>query len=205
MPVWIPSAYAGVIRLANSLNRKGLPASAQDLWILGDTYMTDTKAREKSNLKKIAIGGIFAAFVFIGTELHIPTAIGFMNLGDAVIFLAAYLIGPAAILPAAIGSALGDLLAGYPIYIVPTFVIKGLMALITALIINRRSGKKITFMKRLTAGLASEALMIAGYFAFELFLYGLTAAAGSILFNLIQALAALVVAIPLTYVLRLKL
>ena len=167
--------------------------------------MTDTKAREKSNLRKIAIGGIFAAFVFIGTELHIPTAIGFMNLGDAVIFLAAYLIGPAAILPAAIGSALGDLLAGYPVYIVPTFVIKGLMALIAALLMNRRSGKKLTFMKKITAGLASEALMIAGYFIFELFLYGGTAAAGSILFNLIQAFAALVVAIPLTYVLKIKL
>jgi hypothetical protein len=60
-------------------------------------------------------------------------------------------------------------------------------------------------MKKITAGLASEALMIAGYFAFELFLYGGTAAAGSILFNLIQAFAALVVAIPLTYVLRIKL
>lgn len=167
--------------------------------------MTDTKAREKSNLKKIAIGGIFAAFVFIGTELHIPTAIGFMNLGDAVIFIAAFLIGPAAILPAAIGSALGDLLAGYPIYIVPTFIIKGLMALIAALILNRRSGKKIAFMKRLTAGLASEALMIAGYFTFEVFLFGIASASGSILFNLIQALAALVIAIPLTYVLKLKL
>ena len=139
MPVWIPSAYAGVIRLANSLNRKGLPASAQDLWILGDTYMTDTKAREKSNLKKIAIGGIFAAFVFIGTELHIPTAIGFMNLGDAVIFLAAYLIGPAAILPAAIGSALGDLLAGYPQYAVATFLIKGIMGLVAGLLLKRNA------------------------------------------------------------------
>lgn len=165
--------------------------------------MSDIKDNKKSNLKRIAIGGIFAAFVFIGTELHIPTAIGFMNLGDAVILLAAYLIGPAAILPAAIGSALGDLLAGYPVYIIPTFIIKGVMALVAALIFGNRSGKKPAFLKRLTAGLAAEAVMIAGYFVFEAFLYGALTASGSILFNLIQAAAALIVAIPLTYVLKL--
>ena len=41
--------------------------------------------RSKQSLRLIAICGIFAAFVFIGTELRIPTAIGYMNLGDAVI------------------------------------------------------------------------------------------------------------------------
>lgn len=167
--------------------------------------MTDTKDNKKSNLRKIAIGGILAAFVFIGTELHIPTAIGFMNLGDAVILLAAYLVGPAAILPAALGSALGDLLAGYPVYIIPTFVIKGLMALVAALVFGNHHGKKPAFIKRLTAGLASEAVMIAGYFIFEVFLYGIVSASGSILFNLIQAAAAIIVAIPLTYVLKIKL
>ena len=167
--------------------------------------MSDINEKKNGNLKKIAIGGIFAAFVFIGTELHIPTAIGFINLGDAVILLAAYLIGPAAILPAAIGSALGDLLAGYPMYIIPTFVIKGLMALAAALVFGKHAGKKTPFIKRLTAGLAAEAIMIAGYFVFEVFLYDVVAASGSIFFNLVQAAAALIVVIPLTYVLKIKL
>jgi len=166
--------------------------------------MSDIKEKKNSNLRKIAIGGIFAAFVFIGTELHIPTAIGFINLGDAVILLAAFLIGPAAILPAAIGSALGDLLAGYAVYIVPTFVIKGLMAAVAAIILSRKSGKKITMVKRITAGLAAEAIMIAGYFAFEIILYGFASASGSILFNLIQAAAAIIISIPLTYLIRIK-
>ncbi len=71
--------------------------------------------KTKSNLRLIAICGIFAALVFIGTELRIPTAIGYMNLGDAVILVASYFIGPSAFFPAAIGSALGDLIAGYPV------------------------------------------------------------------------------------------
>ena len=101
--------------------------------------MTENEKRNssKKNLKLIAICGIFAAFVFIGTELRIPTAIGYMNLGDAVILMASYFIGPAAFFPAAIGSALGDLIAGYPVYIAPTFVIKGLMGLVAALIMSR--------------------------------------------------------------------
>ncbi len=167
--------------------------------------MTELNDKKNNNLKKIAVGGIIAAFVFLGTILHIPTAVGFINLGDAVIFLAVFLLGPAAALPAAIGSALGDLLAGYPVYIVPTFIIKGLMALIIALVLGKRSGKKPSFIKRFTASIAAEALMIAGYFAFEMILYGAALAVGSILFNLIQAVAAMFVAIPLTYMIRIKL
>lgn len=63
----------------------------------------------KSHLRLIALCGIFAALVFIGTELKIPTAIG---------------------------SALGDLIAGYPMYIAPTFIIKGLMGLVVAIVIS---------------------------------------------------------------------
>ena len=92
------------------------------------------KTKSASNLRIIAECGIFAALVFIGTELRIPTALGFMNLGDGVILIASYFIGPAAFFSAAIGSALGDLIAGYPVYIAPTFVIKGLMGLVAALI-----------------------------------------------------------------------
>lgn len=90
----------------------------------------------KSHLRLIALCVIFAALVFIGTELKIPTAIGYMNLGDGVILIASYFIGPAAFSPAAIGSALGDLIAGYPMYIAPTFIIKGLMGLVAAIVIS---------------------------------------------------------------------
>ena len=159
----------------------------------------------KKNLKLIAICGIFAAFVFIGTELRIPTAIGYMNLGDAVILMASYFIGPAAFFPAAIGSALGDLIAGYPVYIAPTFVIKGLMGLVAALIMSKSHGKKaLGFVLRLIACIAAELIMVGGYFAFEMFMYGREAALGSVAFNFIQAGVAILIAIPLTYAIRIK-
>ena len=59
--------------------------------------------KNKNNLKLIAYAGVLAALVFVGTELHIPTAIGYINLGDLVILLSSYILGPLALLPAAIG------------------------------------------------------------------------------------------------------
>lgn len=163
------------------------------------------KTRSGSNLRIIAECGILAALVFIGTELRIPTALGFMNLGDGVILLASYFIGPAAFFPAAIGSALGDLIAGYPVYIAPTFVIKGLMGLSAAVIMGKSDAKKLSgVLLRIVAGLIAEIIMVGGYFAFESIMYGTEAALGSVIFNLIQGGVAIVLSVPLTYMIRIK-
>ena len=165
----------------------------------------NARTNSKSNLRLIALCGIFAALVFIGTELKIPTAIGYMNLGDGVILIASYFLGPAAFFPAAIGSALGDLIAGYPVYIAPTFVIKGLMGITAAIIMAKSHGKKAAgFILRLLAGIAAELIMVGGYFVFEMLMYGQEAAAGSVVFNLIQAGVAIVIAIPMTYAIRIR-
>ena len=118
------------------------------------------KTRSGSNLRLIAECGILAALVFIGTELRIPTALGFINLGDGVILIASYFIGPAAFFSGAIGSALGDLIAGYPVYIAPTFVIKGVMGLVAALIMSKSHAKNIAgFMVRLVACILAVTLL----------------------------------------------
>lgn len=163
------------------------------------------KNNTRSKLRIIAECGILAALVFIGTELRIPTALGFINLGDGVILIASYFIGPAAFFPAAIGSALGDLIAGYPVYIAPTFIIKGLMGLVAALIMSRSTGKNgLSILVRASAGLIAEMIMVGGYFAFESVMYGVEAALGSVAFNLIQGAVAIVLAIPLTFMIRIR-
>ena len=159
----------------------------------------------KSHLRLIALCGIFAALVFIGTELKIPTAIGYMNLGDGVILIASYFIGPAAFFPAAIGSALGDLIAGYPMYIAPTFIIKGLMGLVAAIIMKQSHGRKaVGILLRILAAVLAELIMVGGYFAFETLWFGGEAALGSVAFNFIQAGVAIVISVPLTYAIRIK-
>lgn len=169
--------------------------------------MSDNRksSQKKTNLRLIAECGILAALVFIGTELRIPTALGFMNLGDGVILLASYFLGPAAFFPAAIGSALGDLIAGYPVYIAPTFVIKGLMGLAAALVMRKAEEKNFAgVLIRVVAGVIAELIMVGGYFAFETVMYGVEAASGSLVFNLIQGGVAIVLAVPLTYAIRIR-
>lgn len=165
-----------------------------------------SKTKARSKLRLTALCGIFAALVFIGTQIRIPTAIGYINLGDGVILIASYFIGPAAFFPGAIGSALSDLIAGYPMYIAPSFLIKGLMGLAAALIMNVSHGKKaaLGFVIRLAACLGAELIMVGGYFVFEALYYDVAAAAGSVVFNLIQAGAAIVIAIPLTYAINIR-
>ena len=102
-------------------------------------------------------------------------------------------------------AALGDLIAGYPVYIAPTFIIKGLMGLTAALIMKHAKGKSIKdILLRILAGIAAELIMAGGYFAFETMMYGMEAALGSVVFNLIQGGVAILLAIPLTCMIRLK-
>ena len=161
-----------------------------------------TNENNRKQLKKIAYAGVLAALIFIGTELHIPTAIGHINLGDLIILVSAYILGPFAFIPAAIGSTLADLFAGYPQYAVATFIIKGVMGLVAGLLLKRNKEGKVSLGRKLSASLVAELIMIAGYFAFESlpFMYGVEAALGSVIPNGIQASAAIVGAVPLMYV-----
>ncbi len=150
-----------------------------------------------SNLRKMANAGVLAAFVFIATQIRIPTAIGYINLGDGVILISSFLLGPLAFFPAAIGSALSDLIAGYAQYIIPTFIIKGLMGYVAGVSLRKL---KITLLKKIIIGIISEIIMIAGYFLFESlpFMYGWQAAAGSVFFNAIQGIAAVIIFVTVT-------
>ena len=156
-----------------------------------------------TKLRKIAICGVFAAFVFIGTQLRIPTAIGYINLGDAVILIGSFVLGPVAFFPSAIGSALADLIAGYPQYIAPTFIIKGLMGLISGILFIKGD---VSVPRKIITGLIAELIMAGGYFVFESlpFMYGVEAALGSVLFNAIQGVAAIIILVPVTAIPALK-
>ena len=151
---------------------------------------------------RITFAGVFSALILIATLLFkIPTGIGYANLGDGFILVGAYLLGPAAVFPAAIGSALADLLAGYPIYIPATFVIKGLMGLVAGFLLKN---DKVTFSRKIIAFTLAELIMVAGYFGYESlpFMYGPAAAAGSVIPNLGQAAVGILMGMILTAILE---
>ena len=156
----------------------------------------------------LALSGMMAALVFVATyffKLPVSITQGYIHLGDGFILLGASLLGWASIPAAAIGSALADLLGGYTLYILPTFVIKGLVA---AMAVYALRTKRPSWLTVVLLALA-ELVMVAGYFVTEwLFLgYGLAAAVGAVVPNLVQALSGVIlggVLIPLLRRVRLK-
>lgn len=89
-----------------------------------------TTSRTNAN-KQLVTTALFAAVITVVTAylFHIPFPTGYIHLGDAVIYLAACILPlPYAIAAAAIGAGLADLLT-FPIWVLPTVVIKALIIL----------------------------------------------------------------------------
>lgn len=126
----------------------------------------------RADAGQLALTGLFAALGCVGTMiLQIPSPTGgYMNLGDAVVILGAWLLGPVyGAAAGGLGPALADLLSGYAVYVPATLVIKAVMAL-TAAGLYRALGKK----GLLVSALAAELPMILGYWLFDALLASLS-------------------------------
>jgi uncharacterized membrane protein len=147
----------------------------------------------KRRIRMISYGGLLTGLVLVATMfLHIPNGFGGnLNLGDGVIFASAMILGPFAGIIAALGSVLADLFSGYGQYAPATLVIKGLMGLVAGLML--RTGKIDKYLYTAFVFMICELIMIAGYFAFESVLFGLTVSLPSILPNIIQAVAGIAI------------
>ena len=157
-------------------------------------------------VKKLVLAALFAALAYCATLIiHIPSPIGgYINLGDCIVLLAGWLLGPAyGAAAAGLGSALADLTLGYTSYIPGTFVIKALMAVVAYYAAKAVPGK--TVVKSVVSGVLAEVVMVGGYFCFEATILGngLGAAVG-IASNLMQALAGIVCAVLIKLILDKK-
>jgi hypothetical protein len=157
-------------------------------------------------VKKLVLAALFAALAYCATLIiHIPSPIGgYLNLGDCIVLLAGWLLGPAyGAAAAGLGSALADLTLGYTSYIPGTFVIKALMAVVAYYAAKAVPGK--TVVKPVVSGVLAEVVMVGGYFCFEATILGngLGAAVG-IASNLMQALAGIVCAVLIKLILDKK-
>ena len=159
--------------------------------------MSDKKVR------KLVVSALMAALTYVATMvIQIPSPMnGYVNLGDCFVLLSGWLLGPwyggAA---AGIGSMLTDLLSGYGYYAPGTFVIKGLDALVAALIF-KAMGR--TSVAAIVSGVVGEIIMVVGYFGYAALLLGKgIGAAASIPGNRVQAAAGLVIGLLLFFLLK---
>ena len=158
------------------------------------------KSKEKiamrdNKVKKLVFAALLAALACVATMIiQVPSPMnGYVNMGDCVVLLSGWLLGPAyGAAATAVGSCLADVFTGYAYYAPATFIIKGVMALVAALVY--RAGKG-SFAARLSGSIAAELIMVAGYFGFASLLLGKgLAAAASIPGNLVQGLFGIVAA-----------
>jgi uncharacterized membrane protein len=112
--------------------------------------------------------------------IKIPTPTGgYIHPGDGMVLLCGIILGPGmGALAAGIGSMLSDLFGGYLVWVPATFVIKALTAMVAGILFRRTgqllAGKKSGFTLRIVlGGIIGEAIMVFGYFLFEI---GLNAA-----------------------------
>ena len=149
----------------------------------------------RADARLLALTGLFAALGCVGTMvLQVPSPTGgYMNLGDAVVILGAWLLGPVyGAVAGGVGPAMADLLSGYAVYVPATLVIKAVMAL-TAAGLYRALKRRGLFL----CAAAAEVPMVLGYWLFDGLLAAasgggalglcLTASAAGIPSNLVQA------------------
>jgi uncharacterized membrane protein len=152
-----------------------------------------------TKIRKIVFTALMASLICVATMIiKIPTPLhGYINLGDAIVLLAAWTLGPVyGFAAAGIGSALADILSGYAVYAPATFVIKGLMAL-DAWVVYRKTKKTHSMILLCVSAILAELLMVGGYYLFEGILYGFIPSLANIPANLIQALGGIIFGIVL--------
>lgn len=129
----------------------------------------------KTKLYYGVLTGLMAAMITLTTAyiLHIPVGLGYIHLGDTMVYLAAAMLPtPYAVLAAAVGGSLADVLCSAAMWAPFTAVIKGVMVLLFTAKYPRLLGRQ-----NLVAPLLAGCVNVGGYFAAEVVLVTLSGSA----------------------------
>ncbi len=123
-------------------------------------------------IQKITFSGLAIALIFLSIRFtEVPIPFGFVHIGNGLIFLFGSLLDPfSAFVVAAAGGALADITSGFPAWVVPTIITKGLMGWVVAYLPTRKEGssKWVLF----GASMIGAVINAAGYFLAGILLYG---------------------------------
>ena len=147
----------------------------------------------------LAMTALFAAMIFVATYwLKVPIPTGYVHMGDTMIFTAVIVLGRnKAALAGGVGAAMADLLGGYAVWAIPSFVLKALMALIMGICIEKSvfklSGRKLWIVAAVLGGTVE----VIGYILCTIVLYGWAAAAVEAAGTVIQCAVGIMIAFVL--------
>ena len=158
---------------------------------------------KRSSGFRMILTAMLASMVCVSTiciQIASPMG-GYIHLGDALVLMSAFLLGPAyGAAAAGLGSALADVLTGYIHFAPGTLIIKGCVALAAALLLSRMKKRPVPGpLQLVSAAVPAEIIMILGYLVYEWFFMSYGAGAlSSIPGNLVQAAAGILISALLT-------
>ncbi|MBO5568786.1 MAG: ECF transporter S component [Clostridia bacterium] len=147
--------------------------------------MTAERKNDRSTIR-IALIGMMAAIVFVGNYLRIPFMETKLTVVNALCVLSGLFLGPAGgFLASGIGSLFYDILTGYGLESLITFVSKGAIGLIAGLVASRALlspsfGKKemaLVVLGAVLGAFAYVALYMLKTYYFSIFVNGMTGSA----------------------------
>jgi uncharacterized membrane protein len=159
-------------------------------------------AKKQKAVIQLSLMAVMSALVTVGTLIiRIPNPMGgYFNVGDVMIFVAALTFSPlVGSVAGGLGSAIADII-GFPVFAVPTLIIKGLEGLLASLIKNKKS-----VFRDIIAVAVAGAEMVVGYFLVEYFMWGIGDALLELPANIAQVTIGGIVGIPVALVLRRRL
>lgn len=143
-----------------------------------------------------------STLVAVGTLIvRIPNHMGgYFNVGDVMIFVTALTFNPiVGSIAGGLGSAIADII-GFPLFAIPTMVIKGIEGLLASLITNKK-----TVCSDVLAVVGAGTEMVIGYFLVEFYLWGIGGALAEVPANVAQIAIGGTVGIPIALILRRRL
>ena len=158
-------------------------------------------SEKRFGTKKLALSVVLAAAVTVSTmiiQIQIPATLGYLNFGDVMVFVSGLMFGGLiGGFAGGVGSAVADVMLGYPHYALYTLVIKGLEGFLAGQISD--GGSSI----RDAAGWAAGAtVMVVGYLAVQSYMFGISVALVELPVNLVQVGCGAFIGIPVARTLR---
>jgi uncharacterized membrane protein len=151
---------------------------------------------------QLSLIAVMSALVTIGTLIvRIPNPMGgYFNVGDVMIFVTALTFNPfIGGFAGGLGSAIADMI-GFPVFALPTLIIKGLEGLLASLISDKRK-----IYRDILAVAVAGTEMIIGYFLVEFYLWGIGGALAEVPANIAQIVIGGVMGIPIALIMRKRL